>query len=849
MNHKTTLLLLFPLAMIPSMGHAQTNTWTKKASIGPTLLGRGHAVGFAIGSKGYVGLGSTLSNMKDLWEFNPTSNTWSRKTDFPGTGAADATVFSIGTKGYVCAAGVLPGDGLHLWEYDPLTNAWTRKADINVGLVDQFGATLTSLREAVSFSIGNKGYVGTGSGFFSEPGGGRGILIKKFWEFDPSSNTWTQKADAAFSTAQASAFAIGSNGYLVVSDSPVNSFTQFSSISNSWTNKAPFSGVLRNDAVGFSIGTKGYYGTGVSLANPPQKLGDFWEYDPATNAWTQKANVGGGARSSAVGFSIGTKGYVGTGLDAAGTRIQDFWEYSPTANTWTRKADVGERTRVLAAGFNIGNTGYVGTGSMGADVLDDFWAYDPIADTWAQKARFLGGARRGAVGIGIGTKGYLGTGADASGALKQDFWQYDPAANAWVQKANFGGNARQNAVAFSILAKGYVCTGVDGLGELKKDLWEYDQATNTWSQKADLAGAGRKWAVAFSIGPKGYVGTGSTGSQVKDFYEYDPGTNVWTRKADFAGAARNSAVGFASGTKGYIAAGVAQGTLEDTWEYDPINNTWTGKAGLIGFPRNGAIAFGLGSKGYMGMATVEGGEQDLWEYTPSSGCTANAVTVTITTDGSASQTSWDIVMATGNSPVVNGFGYANSSTTNIAGCLLAGSYDLRVFDSGNNGMGSGGFMLRDGNNKRIVDNVGNGASFTSLSQAAVSFSLPLGNNELTVASCDQEQLSTNSVIQAVIDPLVSAQVTASAATSGYQFQFFDPSGGYSRNIFQSHAAPGIGFPASAPAAEKCAYVKLTSVSGAPSPLPLNKLLNVRVRARINGVDKNFGPACRMKVVS
>ena len=40
---------------------------------------------------------------------------------------------------------------------------------------------------------------------------------------------------------------------------------------------------------------------------------DFWEYDPAANTWTQKADFGGTARDGAVGFSIGSKGYIGTG--------------------------------------------------------------------------------------------------------------------------------------------------------------------------------------------------------------------------------------------------------------------------------------------------------------------------------------------------------------------------------------------------------------------------------------------------------------------------------------------------------------------------------------------------------
>ena len=61
-------------------------------------------------------------------------------------------------------------------------------------------------------------------------------------------------------------------------------------------------------------------GTGdIGAAN--EYFADFWEYDPSTNVWTQKADFGGGARSGAVGFSIGSKGYIGTG------GANDFWEY------------------------------------------------------------------------------------------------------------------------------------------------------------------------------------------------------------------------------------------------------------------------------------------------------------------------------------------------------------------------------------------------------------------------------------------------------------------------------------------------------------------------------------------
>jgi N-acetylneuraminic acid mutarotase len=81
---------------------------------------------------------------------------------------------------------------------------------------------------------------------------------------------------------------------------------------DNWNRVADFGGEGRRSAVSFSIGNKGYMGTGYSPATSSYK-DDFWEYDPATNAWTQKANLGGRPRNGAVGFAIGNKGYIGTG--------------------------------------------------------------------------------------------------------------------------------------------------------------------------------------------------------------------------------------------------------------------------------------------------------------------------------------------------------------------------------------------------------------------------------------------------------------------------------------------------------------------------------------------------------
>lgn len=247
-------------------------------------------------------------------------------------------------------------------------------------------------------------------------------------------------------------------------------FWEYDPAANVWTQKADFGGTARGGAFGFGTGSKGYIGGGTDITSNDQN--DFWEYDPSANVWTRKADFRGEARTHAASFTIGTKGYIGTGYGATNT-VNDFWEYNPSANLWTRKADFGGGARFRTVGFSIGGKGYMGTGYNSGTYCRDFWEYNPVTDTWTRKADFGGIGRYGAAGFSIGNKGYAGTGANGTNLLK-DFWQYDPAIDAWTQKNNFGGTGRYLATGFSVNGKGYLGTGTDGDYSFRKDFWEYD---------------------------------------------------------------------------------------------------------------------------------------------------------------------------------------------------------------------------------------------------------------------------------------------------------------------------------------------------------------------------------------
>jgi hypothetical protein len=293
---------------------------------------------------------------------------------------------------------------------------------------------------------------------------------------------------------------------------------------DTWFRKSDFGGIGRFGAVSFSIGSKGYVGTGQVVGNTLST--DLWEYDTVTNSWQQKADFGGTPRYHAVGFSIGNRGYIGTGRDPA--YKSDFWEYNPSTNTWTQKADVGF-ARVYATGFATSTKGYIGTGYDGS-YHNSFRQYDPVSNTWTDMPPFPGAGLAFDASFSINGKGYVGTGYNpGDGMESNELWEYDPAITTWTPKADlawiFGSLARQGAVGFSIGTKGYIGTGYRGT--FYKDFWEYNPATNTWTKKADFGGTARYWATGFSIGDKGYIGTGSTGGQgVKDFWQYNQNTST-----------------------------------------------------------------------------------------------------------------------------------------------------------------------------------------------------------------------------------------------------------------------------------------------------------------------------------
>ncbi|WKN42163.1 IPT/TIG domain-containing protein [Tunicatimonas pelagia] len=275
---------------------------------------------------------------------------------------------------------------------------------------------------------------------------------------------WVKKADFPFTGGRYSqhrAFSIDEKGYAI--DMRQHKLYRYDPVANNWSEKAEMPNpdnpaYDRRDAVVMVISNKAYAGSGWNINSTT--FSDWWEYDPATDKWTRKADC---PFNRGVGFAVNGKGYVQR------TRTNEVYEYDPVADTWTQKQDFGgEGFWGHSSGFTVQDKGYLVAGNGGSEM----WQYDPSGDTWAQKTDFPGKGRSNPTSFVINDKAYVGVGGHG------DLWKYDPQTDTWKEQPALPVDAnRRNALSFVINSRAYVGNGARPSGinsfYIFSDLWEF----------------------------------------------------------------------------------------------------------------------------------------------------------------------------------------------------------------------------------------------------------------------------------------------------------------------------------------------------------------------------------------
>jgi len=246
---------------------------------------------------------------------------WYYVTDFPDiNGRLMPFCLSINNKMYMGSGISLTGPTaakMDNYEYNPISNSWITKSI----------PPLLSRSGAFYFTIGNLGYVGSGSS------DGGTTVFNDFWSYDPINDIWTQLAN--------------------------------------------FPGLGRIEAVSVVINNKAYVIGGVKSNGNPL---DCWEYDPQLNIWTQKTSPPANySNLYAVGFTNGVSAYCGIGGG------NDFWRYDPPTDAWTQLTGLPQPIRKwTVAGLNPNSgKGFVGLGGNSPAAFTDFYTYDISSDSWA----------------------------------------------------------------------------------------------------------------------------------------------------------------------------------------------------------------------------------------------------------------------------------------------------------------------------------------------------------------------------------------------------------------------------------------------------------------------------------
>lgn len=287
---------------------------------------RSSAVAFSINGKGYVALGKRnvrTNFLKDCWEYDPLTNLWTPKDSFPGAARVKAIAQVVDSIAYV-GLGFGNEDGVYLdagyyndfWAFNPRTNKWTRKADFPSTEVDG----------CVSFVYNKMIYVGfgfNGYGFPPEfwkynPETDTWTQLNAFPGYSRMVATAVTDGNRIFC----------GTGYKAMN---MNDWWEYFPLSDTWHRKKDVPDNGRLNAISWALNGRIFMGTGRHFAGEFTGGGvknDVLEYDIDKNCWYATANFPGSGRENAISFTINGKTYVGLGENDS-QLLSDIWCFEP----------------------------------------------------------------------------------------------------------------------------------------------------------------------------------------------------------------------------------------------------------------------------------------------------------------------------------------------------------------------------------------------------------------------------------------------------------------------------------------------------------------------------------------
>ena len=320
---KKALYILF-FAFVSFSLSLNAQSWEQHADIpGGT---RHHPICFSIDDIGYVLCGNpnpaetSDPALKDFYSYDPATDVWTKKADFPGSPRGFGVGLNYNEKGYV---GFGYGDNMYLndlWEYDAEKDEWTQLPSCPC-----LGRTHPAFLAAQG-----KIYVGLG---------GVGTNARDWWSYDLDDRRWTQEqAYPGIARHHPYYFTVDDIPYVGFGHSANaihNDFGMFDPANREWVLMNQFPSHERVAGTHFAFNGKGYILAGDNELHRYDEA-ELWEYTPTNDSWVQLPTFPEDGRWAPGAFVIGNRGYLIAGY-ARNTRVyhNDLWSYqlSPTTST------------------------------------------------------------------------------------------------------------------------------------------------------------------------------------------------------------------------------------------------------------------------------------------------------------------------------------------------------------------------------------------------------------------------------------------------------------------------------------------------------------------------------------
>lgn len=281
----------------------------------------------------------------------------------------------------------------------------------------------------------------------------------------------------------------------------MNDFYEYNTATDKWTRKENIPSA-RSNVHAIVIDGKAYMGLGYSGRDTiigkdttMILLKDFYQYDVANDKWIKKADFPGTPRYQATMFSVGKKGYVLGGSNLlgpqSGTNFKDMWEYDPATDKWTQKKDLPSSGRTNSIGVTDGDFAYVGMGYVSnlTDFFGDIYRYYPATDTYSEPLPKLPPLKNVPVVTGeasfsaVYNHKLILTNVNVDGPNAKDYWGvfvYEPTNSTWTvyPEANPLGNRDDwafgvdGAKAWVALGPDFITDSANGNVVWTKETWE-----------------------------------------------------------------------------------------------------------------------------------------------------------------------------------------------------------------------------------------------------------------------------------------------------------------------------------------------------------------------------------------